>query len=1322
MHVTGSTRCLPADGFGIRWRGWLRGWLSGALICVLTLFMLQSPATSAKQSEPSGVSIPADFRVIPLSHKRGVITLGDKVAFLEDRHHALTPKDVMTLTSAEAWFRQDTPNANLGYSSSAYWARVELRLSEHMSHHVAHWWLLFDYSALDKIDVHLMNDGKVLETLELGDVRPAQGGKWVAHHAVRLDELTHRIRETNGGTGHQRLTMLIRFESSSSYFLGMRLMDEETLTELLVQDGLVKGLFYGVILIMLLYNLFIFGSTRDPAYGWYAGGVGLLALMQLGIDGYFWTFAVFTDSAWNNQVTPLLMSLIIVLLTHFSRVFLGTMHYIWIDRLLRFVILTGLWNLVLCFVVPYHSMITMAMSLVVLNAVLLMCVGLVMWRRGVKSARFFCLAWLAFQTGVLSRVLLGFDVLPANLLTSYGTQLGSVGFVALLSFALADRIRTQQREIEKTRRRAVQDKEHIERINNVANDHLRRYRNLFNNASEGIFQISPQRLFTEVNPAFARIFGFDSTQELVASVDDVSKHCFRYEQDFFALEKLVYSQGRAQDVEVQCVRHDGKLFWASCSAVLAYDNSGLPSHIEGILVDTTEKREKEQAYREREAALASERAKSEFFANLSHEIRTPINAITGYCALVLHSSLNPKQTKFVRNIETASRNLLGVVNDVLDYSKIEAGKLELESVPFHLFTLMENIFGILARRAEEKGIELVLLIQPELPLKWIGDPLRLEQILINLISNAIKFSEGGLVVVSVGDEARTEESIQVAFAVQDFGVGIPADQCERLFNPFSQADNSTTRKFGGTGLGLSIARQLVHMMKGQISVQSELGKGATFLFNVFLGRDRITDDRWTKHLLPKRIRVVVIDFKDDAQEALVANFRHYGCDVVFVEYSQVMLQKMVSQIASMRADLLVVGSRLPQPPEEIVEQLSAEMDLGQVYLVVPQFESEKRDFDELNRFVRCSFVINKPILPEHCLDLLNDLFKLAIEPIAHDIQLEQQVAVGDLKGVSVLLVEDTPFNQEVTTEFLDLAGATVTLACNGKDAVDYVKESQAGDFDLVLMDCQMPVMDGFDATRQIRNLAQGKELPIIAMTANAMQGDRERCLAAGMDDYMSKPITKNGLYQTILNWVPHAVPTVQVSTPTESTSAESAATEAAPIHTEETLVNRQDALKMEEERQKALSMPEVAAPAETARTDQSSTVKVLRRDQALELMGGSEALLDRMLKRFHDEQADSVERIEAAIMASDFETAHRVAHTLKGISASIAAGPLNKAVMQLDVVLKQMVQAQKESPEAKGHGVSQNEMRNLIDSLVCDTNHALRQTLSYIENLSEETE
>lgn len=1262
------------------------------------------------------------------------IPLDRAAYYLEDVSRQLNPKEAYALFMEGKGFQSARPGANLGYSKSAFWIWLDLRFRL-KAREFDRWWLLFDYSYLDLIDVHYIANGEVIESHYLGDMRPVPKEKRIPYHILPLHRIFDPAKVDGVGTASQ-VGLLIRVDTGSSYSLGMRLMDEAAISNFRVVNSFLKGVFYGVLAIMLLYNLFIYLSTRDGAYLWYSAGVGAMALMEAGLDGYFWLFSVFTDPHWNNQITALLMSAVVVILCQFSRTFLGTRKYIWIDRGMRFMILTGLWSGVLCFIVEYSSMIQMTMYLVVLNAVVIMSVGLYTLLQGNRAALYFCMAWLAFQIGVLSRVMLAFDVLPNNAFTLYGPQLGAVAFLLLLTFALADRIRNQQKELEATRARAVQDKEHIERINTIANDHLRRYRNLFNNAAEGIFQISPERKFTEVNPAFARIFGYASTQELIISVQDVSRHCFRYEGDYDALEKLVYSQGRAQDVDVQCLRQDGSWFWASCSAVLAYDNTGLPSHIEGMLVDTTEKREKEQAFREREAALASERAKSAFFANLSHEIRTPINAITGYCSLVLHSKLKPKQAKFVRNIESASRNLLGVVNDVLDYSKIEAGKLNLESVSFHLFTVMENIFGILARRAEEKGLELVLLIQPDLPLRWIGDPLRLEQILINLINNAIKFSNGGRVVVSVGDKERTAKNIQVQFAVQDSGVGIPPEQCERLFNPFTQADNSTTRKFGGTGLGLSIARQLVHLMKGQISVQSQLGKGSTFQFDVQLGLDLTNQDAWTKHLLPKPIRVLMIDFKNDAQEALVSYFRHYGCDVVFFEYSQVMLKSMASQIASLNPDVLVVGSRLPAAPEHIVAQLAEGMDLSKTYLVVPQFEGERRDFDELNRFVMRAFSLQKPVLPEHCLELLRELFKVNIVPQAHNGMSEQLAAVGRLKAVRVLVVEDTPFNQEVTSEFLSLAGADVTLACNGKEAVDLLRVSQRGDFDVVLMDCQMPVLDGFDATRQIRNLPQGKGLPIIAMTANAMQGDRERCLAAGMDDYIAKPITKNGLYQVILSWLPKGEALADsgirgkamiAEVEPENLSGDAPLT--APLL--ETRVNIQEVIQAEQERERDLDVrvttnaPRAGTPASlsAAVQDQSSTVLVVDREKALELMGGSGALLDRMLKRFLNEQPAAINRIESAIAEKDYAAAQRVAHTLKGISASIAAVPLNKAVMELEVVLKQMMET--DSMPVSGQVTDEkgsSERLVLLESLACEANNAMQQTLSYIENFLEESE
>ncbi len=784
---------------------------------------------------------------------------------------------------------------------------------------------------------------------------------------------------------------------------------------------------------------------------------------------------------------------------------------------------------------------------------------------------------------------------------------------------LERRVQERTEELKKKNEELLREIAERRAVEEALAESEQKYRDFYEQASEGIIINDSQGHILDVNPRILKMLGYNSDEirglhsRDIVHPDDAEAMSGTF-RDILA--------GKTVRMERRFLRRDG--------TVITMDISGKAigkNRIQGMMRDVTERKlVEEELIRARQTAEAANRSKSEFLANMSHEIRTPMNGVMGMAALLIKTDLNPEQREYAEIIYRSAELLLTVIGDILDYSKIEAGKLELECISFDLRKTVEDVVNMQAVKIQNKEIELVCMISHDVPNLLRGDPGRLAQILINLIGNAMKFTEKGEVAVEAAKEKESESHVTLHFRIRDSGIGIPRERADRLFKSFSQIDSSTTRKYGGTGLGLAICRQLAEMMGGQIGIESESGKGSVFWFTAVLEKqDALARTEISVPEAVRHKRILIADKNDSVRYMINTWLRHWGCAAEEAENGLAALEKIrKASAAGEPFDMVLADMTIPDGgalSRAVKEDAGLKNTTTVMMTYIDRF-GNIRDMKEYG-FSECLF---KPVTTSKLSELLIKIAGTRSESV------EKQLSRTDISPISenrkenfrILVAEDNPVNQMVALGILKNAGYACGSAATGIEAVNALSTTL---YHLVLMDIQMPEMDGFEATRIIRSGVRGPGsedspsprtsnlVPIIAMTAHAMKGDRERCLKSGMNGYVSKPIQIREFLDAV----------------------------------EKELSKNKTVFVCEAEKKEAGAQPDI-----------------FDREELMERVGGNEDICKQVVKLFMDNLPEYIRKLRTALQKNDARQIQFQAHTVKGMAANVAAHRMHSIASELE--------------------------------------------------------
>jgi len=782
-----------------------------------------------------------------------------------------------------------------------------------------------------------------------------------------------------------------------------------------------------------------------------------------------------------------------------------------------------------------------------------------------------------------------------------------------------------------------------------------RTRLILESSAEGIFGTDTEGTITFVNPAACRMLGF-SAEELIGRPSHATFYHHRLDGSDYPKEQCpmfaAYKSGKAS-------RIDDEWLWRKDGSGLPVEYGATPIRKDGAVLGsvvsftdiTLRKQQEKELLAAKANAEEATQMKSMFLANMSHEIRTPMNAIIGLSHLALKTPLNAKQRDYVSKVHNAGTSLLSIINDILDFSKIEAGKLDIELTDFRLDEVISAVTTLTAQKAHEKGLEFLAHVSAAIPEHLLGDPFRLGQILTNFVNNAVKFTEQGEIRLEIELLERTGDKVQLKFSVRDTGIGMTPAQSAKLFQPFTQADMSTTRKHGGTGLGLTICLRLVELMGGRVWLESDAGVGSTFFFTVWLG---VGAAKGSGTMVPARLaqlRMLVVDDNPAAREILHEPLSSLASRVDAVASGKEAIAAIKLHDATDPYDIVFMDWRMPgMDGLQASRHIKSDETLGHQPAIVLVTAFGREEVREEAELLQLDGFLVKPVTRSMIVDTLVNVFGDAgAEVPSIDGQPEAR-----LLGVRILLAEDNDINQQIAVELLEGVGASVKVANNGRLAVEQLLREPSA-YDVVLLDLQMPEMDGYQATTQIRSEPVFANLPIIAMTAHATIEEKQRCLAAGMNDHVSKPIDPGALFETVARYYKPAggrLPPVVIAD-------EPPIAEALPTR-----------LPLSGENGRGEGDRSPSAPAVVASGPGLPAIEGLDIVDGLARVADNWQLYLKLLRQFAEQQGPAIDQTTAALGLGDAALAERLAHTLRGVAGNIGAKRVQATAGSLEKLIR----------------------------------------------------
>lgn len=1207
-------------------------------------------------------------------------TLGSYMEFLIDEKGQLNFEDVK---HSNEWTDVDGDNIIGGFTTSVYWVKLSV---QNVSQVPLAWILEVDYPIIDFIEFY----------------EPTKDGQYSKHVAGDRYPFHDRpIQYRNvafpiSSPADSVETFYFRFKTESSMYIALNMLPKSTFAEMMDGKILIFGIVYGIVFLATIYCLINAVFLRERMHLFIAIGIFGSLGYSSSINGFAFQY-IWPNSLWLQSISiPFFLNICFGFALFYSREFLDLKSIA--PKFDKMVIVLS--SFCLCVAagslfLSYSTVIRISTLFAIIMSVIAFLAGVISFYKGNKSSRYYLIGWMALFISAVTFALKSLGLLPSNTFTVWGQEFGFACIAIFLTLAQSDRFFQAKKKHEA---------EQAFSLNAVMNAE-KKYRSIFENAIEGIFQVDLTGRLVNANKAFGQILGTDDIDLLLAQPHHPFSLLCLSEEEQNKFRAVIDKENAISGFETSIDHPSGEKRWITISIQKIRNKHGMPMHFEGAMADITETKKRQRAEKQQRMAEASTEAKSLFLANMSHEIRTPMNAIIGFTDLALGRNKDLQLTNYLQKIRMASSNLLGIINDILDFSKIEAGKLEIEHTPFSLKEVLSNLTDIVSVNVDAKNLALHINVDEDIPDQLVGDPLRIGQVLLNLTNNAIKFTSEGSVTVELEllSLNKRDMSINLTGRIIDTGIGISADKLQTLFSSFTQADDSTTRQFGGTGLGLSISKQLVEMMGGEVFVESEPGKGSTFSFTLsceLQDRRQRTNPHFIYQQLP--LNVLVVDDQRVSRELIEKVLLSLGHHVTCVSNANDTLKELKEkQDQGLPYDMLMADWLMP----DIDGITCCQMVKDDPSITNPRMVLitgyDQNDAKEKVKQAGIDAYMLKPLKVSELSKVIEEIFK-----DRRSNESKNAVIPTDFqfKGLNVLLVEDVQMNQELAIEILSKKSIKVSLANNGQEAVEQVQQNT---FDVVLMDMQMPVLDGCQATEAIREF--NRRLPIIAMTANAMTGDKNKCLAAGMNDYITKPINPDEMFTAISKWVilsknqnnvmGEQIPNVSIQTdanePTpaidqlisqdlsSSPSAKKPAMNAASLKFIASLEEEMDKHKHQGNlATNTLEADLAAAPLENYLLEmtQTETIDIKQTDshdqntpgidinEGLARCQQNTKLYLKFFKDFKNAYANSANQFRELASKGDLSAIHELAHKVKGVSSNLAAMPLSKVAASLEVL------------------------------------------------------